>query len=63
MLNFRISMLTNVANPFLYAWLNPSFKEMLFKTLRGAKDSRGGAKFSSSYERKDTVIRNMDTVC
>ncbi|CAB3405755.1 unnamed protein product [Caenorhabditis bovis] len=32
-----ISMLTNVTNPILYAWLNPMFKEMLIKTLRGTK--------------------------
>ncbi|CDR32624.1 G-protein coupled receptors family 1 profile domain-containing protein [Caenorhabditis elegans] len=34
-----ISMLTNVTNPFLYAWLNPMFKEMLIKTLRGGSKS------------------------
>ena len=31
---FRISMTTNVINPILYAWLNPSFKEILLKTIR-----------------------------
>ncbi|CAI5448231.1 unnamed protein product [Caenorhabditis angaria] len=29
-----ISMLTNVTNPFLYAWLNPMFREILIKTLK-----------------------------
>ncbi|KAK6023874.1 hypothetical protein OSTOST_10327 [Ostertagia ostertagi] len=46
-----ISMTTNVANPILYAWLNPSFKEMLLTTLR--RKTRKQDKHSA----KDTIIR------
>ncbi|VDM62661.1 unnamed protein product [Angiostrongylus costaricensis] len=35
MIAHLISMTTNVANPVLYAWLNPSFKEMLLTSIRG----------------------------
>ncbi|KJH49883.1 7 transmembrane receptor [Dictyocaulus viviparus] len=39
-----ISMTTNVANPILYAWLNPSFKEMLLTSIR--RKSRMQNKFN-----------------
>jgi len=29
---FSVAMTTNVANPILYAWLNPTFKEMFLRT-------------------------------
>lgn len=34
-------MTTNVANPILYAWLNPTFKKLFLKALR---ERCGGAK-------------------
>ncbi|CAJ0601523.1 unnamed protein product [Cylicocyclus nassatus] len=52
MIAHLISMTTNVANPILYAWLNPSFKEMLLTSIRGkvrAPTKSDGA--------KNTVIR------
>ncbi|KHJ90598.1 7 transmembrane receptor [Oesophagostomum dentatum] len=51
MIAHLISMTTNVANPILYAWLNPSFKEMLLTSIRGKV--RAPTKFAA----KDTVIR------
>ncbi|RCN44874.1 7 transmembrane receptor [Ancylostoma caninum] len=46
-----ISMTTNVANPILYAWLNPSFKEMLLKSIRGK------VRAPSKLTAKETIIR------
>ncbi|PIO62825.1 7 transmembrane receptor, partial [Teladorsagia circumcincta] len=46
-----ISMTTNVANPILYAWLNPSFKEMLLTSLRGKTRKQ------DKHSAKDTIIR------
>ncbi|VDO77727.1 unnamed protein product [Heligmosomoides polygyrus] len=51
MIAHLISMTTNVANPILYAWLNPSFKEMLLTSLR--RKSRTQEKLAT----KDTIIR------
>uniref|UniRef100_A0A0K0CSW9 G_PROTEIN_RECEP_F1_2 domain-containing protein n=1 Tax=Angiostrongylus cantonensis TaxID=6313 RepID=A0A0K0CSW9_ANGCA len=41
MIAHLISMTTNVANPILYAWLNPSFKEMLLTSIRGRPLTQG----------------------
>lgn len=36
-------MTTNVANPILYAWLNPTFKELFLRTIhrKGKEESIG----------------------
>ncbi|KAK0400186.1 hypothetical protein QR680_003395 [Steinernema hermaphroditum] len=34
MIAHSIAMITNVSNPVLYAWLNPSFKEIFMETFR-----------------------------
>jgi hypothetical protein len=34
-------MLTNVANPILYMWLNPTFKKLLIQTFKKAKFPEG----------------------
>ncbi|KAJ1352869.1 Atrial natriuretic peptide receptor 2 [Parelaphostrongylus tenuis] len=41
MIAHLISMTTNVANPILYAWLNPSFKEMLLTSIRRRPRAQG----------------------
>ncbi|KAK6749982.1 hypothetical protein RB195_002156 [Necator americanus] len=51
MIAHLISMTTNVANPILYAWLNPSFKEMLLTSIRGKVRNQG------KLTAKDTIIR------
>ncbi|KAF7637913.1 G_PROTEIN_RECEP_F1_2 domain-containing protein [Meloidogyne graminicola] len=33
LISHSIAMTTNVANPILYAWLNPTFKELFIKTV------------------------------
>ncbi|KAK6061045.1 hypothetical protein COOONC_01289 [Cooperia oncophora] len=51
MIAHLISMTTNVANPILYAWLNPSFKEMLLTSIRGKTRKQ------DKQSAKDTIIR------
>ncbi|EYC32865.1 hypothetical protein Y032_0002g1133 [Ancylostoma ceylanicum] len=46
-----ISMTTNVANPILYAWLNPSFKNMLLTSIRGK------VRAPTTLSTKETIIR------
>ncbi|CAJ0568803.1 unnamed protein product, partial [Mesorhabditis spiculigera] len=53
------AMITIVANPFLYAWLNPSFKEILMKTLRGR--SHADLKYHTSISRTPTVAKKPVT--
>ncbi|CAD6191299.1 unnamed protein product [Caenorhabditis auriculariae] len=44
-----ISMLNNVSNPFLYAWLNPVFREILLKTIKGSN--------SKSSLKQNTILK------
>lgn len=43
MIAHSIAMTTNVANPILYAWLNPTFKELFLRTIhrKGKEESLG----------------------
>ncbi|TMS38753.1 hypothetical protein L596_005405 [Steinernema carpocapsae] len=53
MVAHSIAMITNVSNPVLYAWLNPSFKEIFMETFR-----KRSAK--SSMHRTSTVIKTKN---
>jgi hypothetical protein len=58
-----ISMLTNVANPILYAWLNPKFKELFIQVFKNARlpDSSDNTRIQREASQKVIVRTTVGT--
>uniref|UniRef100_A0A914WMN1 G-protein coupled receptors family 1 profile domain-containing protein n=1 Tax=Plectus sambesii TaxID=2011161 RepID=A0A914WMN1_9BILA len=54
-----IAMLNNVANPILYAWLNPTFREMVVRTFASMRS--GSRAHLTSYENASLINSNSRT--
>lgn len=60
-------MITNISNPILYAWLNPTFKRLFLQTFKNAKlpdssDTTVRLQREMSQKSRQTLVTQQESV-
>uniref|UniRef100_A0A0N5B7L1 G_PROTEIN_RECEP_F1_2 domain-containing protein n=1 Tax=Strongyloides papillosus TaxID=174720 RepID=A0A0N5B7L1_STREA len=65
LLTHGIAMIMNIANPILYAWLNPNFKNIFMAAIKRKKNSDNNDKsnFKIGNGNRGTVMAKNNNVC